>query len=112
MSAQSEESLIEGMESLSMTSQPGGGELEDDNSPKFIQITVKSMNGSTAAIEINPQSRVSVLMDKINAKLGISPSEQRLIFSGKQLDPVQPLSAYGVEAGSMITLVLRLRGGN
>ena len=87
--------------------------MQQENRPSdYIQITVKTLSGQTIAIEINPGGPVSALKEKIHTKLGISPVEQRLIFSGKQLDSMQPLSAYGVEEGSMITLVLRLRGGH
>lgn len=84
---------------------------EEDRPTEYIQITVKTISGQTIAIELDPTGPVSMLMEKIRVKLGVSPAEQRLIFSGKQLDPIQPLNAYDVEEGSCITLVLRLRGG-
>jgi len=88
-------------------------DVQQENRPSnYIQVIVKTLSGRTIAIEINPGGPVSALKEKIHTKLGISPVEQRLIFSGKQLDSMQPLSAYGVEEGSMITLVLRLRGGH
>ncbi len=95
-------------ESVATTAGPSAG----STIPEYIQITVKTLNGQTIAMEINPLSPVSVLQEKISAKLGIAPSEQRLIFSGKQLDPIQPLSAYNIQENSMITLVLRLKGGD
>uniref|UniRef100_A0A7S3J236 Ubiquitin-like domain-containing protein n=1 Tax=Euplotes harpa TaxID=151035 RepID=A0A7S3J236_9SPIT len=42
---------------------------------------------------------------------GIPPDQQRLIFGGKQLEDEITLSEYYVTDGSVIHLVLRLRGG-
>lgn len=37
--------------------------------------------------------------------------EQRLIFGGVELEDNSTLSSYGIQSGSRIHLVLRLRGG-
>ena len=43
--------------------------------------------------------------------LGIPPQQQRLIFGGKQMVDDKTVSEYGVNAGSVLHLVLALRGG-
>ena len=80
--------------------------------PTYIQVIVKTLSGQTASIEIDSKKNVSDLQDKLTEKLGIPQSDQRLIFGGKQLDPDQPLETYNISEGSLITMVLRLRGGN
>ena len=42
---------------------------------------------------------------------GIPPAQQRLIFGGKQMNDEKCVSEYGVEGGSVLHMVLALRGG-
>ena len=104
MSVESVSSTGASVESVSSTSA--------STTPTYIQVIVKTLSGQTATIEIDSKKNVSDLQDKLAEKLGIPQSDQRLIFGGKQLDPGQPLETYNISEGSLITMVLRLRGGN
>jgi hypothetical protein len=48
---------------------------------------------------------------KNKKKTGIPPAQQRLIFSGKQLADDQEAKKFNIESGSVLHLVLALRGG-
>ena len=63
----------------------------------------------TADHELN--DLIQHVKEQVEEKEGIPPEQQRLIFSGKQMSSDSPLSEYGLEAGSVIHLVLALRGG-
>ena len=91
--------------------EPGETEEPTADDDGNVQIFIKTLTGKTITIDTKLTDTVESVQQKIYAKEGIPPGQQRLIFGGKQLEPAQPLSVYGIQAASMLTLVLRMRGG-
>ena len=75
------------------------------------QIQIKSINGKTRTIEVEKTDTVAQIKTKIQEKEGILPSEQRLIFAGKNLEDNRTMEDYNITADTTLHLVLRVRGG-
>ncbi|ORY75813.1 ubiquitin-related domain-containing protein [Protomyces lactucae-debilis] len=85
---------------------------------------VQTLTGKEIELDIEPSDKISRIKERVEEKEGIPPPQQRLIFGGKQMYAV-PMSLnrsdcrndektateYGVEGGSILHLVLALRGG-
>jgi ubiquitin-like protein Nedd8 len=92
-------------------------------------IKVKTLTGKEIELDIEPNDKVDRIKEKVlmmalfvnktcllrifqvEEKEGIPPPQQRLIFAGKQLNDDKTAADYKVVGGSVLHLVLALRGG-
>ena len=74
-------------------------------------LIVRTLTGKTTSIQICKYATTEELTHLIQDKEGIPADQQRFVFGGKYLEDGQTLSEYNIQKGSIVHLVLRLRGG-
>jgi len=91
-------------------------------------IKVKTLTGKEIEVDIDGTDKIERIKERVEEKegikkyftklipiillsIGIPPPQQRLIFGGKQMMDDKTVNEYNVNAGSVLHLVLALRGG-
>jgi len=74
------------------------------------QIIVETRTGKRTTLDVESSDSVALVKAQIQDQWAIPPEQQRLVFGGKQLEDECTLGDYTVEKGSVLGLVLRLRG--
>ncbi|OCU01219.1 hypothetical protein XELAEV_18007009mg [Xenopus laevis] len=71
----------------------------------------RTLTGKEIEIDIEPTDKVERIKERVEEKEGIPPQQQRLIYSGKQMNDEKTAADYKIQGGSVLHLVLALRGG-
>ncbi|XP_036112960.1 NEDD8-like [Molossus molossus] len=70
-----------------------------------------TLTGKETEIDIEPTDEVERIKERVEEKEEIPPEQQRLIYSGKQMNDEKTAADYKILGGSVLHLVLALRGG-
>ncbi|KAG6470859.1 hypothetical protein ZIOFF_071939 [Zingiber officinale] len=79
-----------------------------------MMIKVKTLTGKEIEIDIEPTDTIDRIKERVEEKEGIPPIQRflfMLIYAGKQLADDKTAKEYNIEGGSVLHLVLALRGG-
>eukprot|EP00049_Salpingoeca_infusionum_P005655 m.95035 g.95035 ORF g.95035 m.95035 type:complete len:78 (-) comp13037_c0_seq1:212-445(-) len=74
-------------------------------------LQIKNLAGRLVEIDVEPTDTIERVKEKVEEKQGIPPEQQRLIYSGKQMNDDKTIEDYKVPSGAVVHLVLALRGG-
>jgi len=74
-------------------------------------IKVKTLTGKEIELDIDADDKISRIKEKVEEQSGVPPPQQRLIFSGRQMADDKSANDFSIVAGSVLHLVLALRGG-
>ena len=73
-------------------------------------IFIKTLTGKSIHVSFDQGMTILSIKQHITELEQIPVEQQRLIFSGKQLEDDKTLGYYNIPSGSTVHLVLRLRG--
>ena len=82
----------------------------DTSSVLSFDVYIKTLSGKTFTVEVAENDTVGDVKGKMQDIGGIPPDQQRVIFSGRQLENRFTLSDYNIQRESTIHLVLRVCG--
>lgn len=104
------DALAERLNAIDVDGEPAADMAVDDVEVAQ-RIKVKTLTGREIDVDVEPTDPVGRIKERVEEQEGIPPEQQRLIFGGKQLADAKTVRESNITAGSVIHLVLALRGG-
>jgi hypothetical protein len=74
-----------------------------------MQLFVKTLTGKTNTYDVEASTSIEAIKQMIADKEGVPIDQQRLVWSGKELQDGRTVGDYDIQNESTVHLVLRLR---
>jgi len=102
--------VLPNLHSLRQCNITQGAQLSVVMMAPLMRVYVRTLNGATIPLDVHADNTTEQVMQAYQAKEAIPPSQQRLIFAGRQLEDGRTLAEYGIQRGPTLHLVHRLTG--
>lgn len=76
-----------------------------------MMLKILTLTGGEHEIDVEPTDKIETIKEKLEEIEGIPLQQQRLIYQGKKLKDDQTINSYKLKGGTVIHLVVALRGG-
>ena len=76
-----------------------------------MQIYIKTLTGRKIPLNVETDQQIIKIKEYIQEKEGVLIDQIRLIYSGRQLNDTDTINDYNIQPGSIMHMVLSLRGG-
>ena len=74
-----------------------------------MSVLIKTLTGETVSVKVGESEAINGLKIKIQARLGITPEQQRLLFEGVLLNDDGALNDYNIQEGAILFVVRRIQ---
>eukprot|EP00808_Paulinella_micropora_P019587 g14687.t1 len=76
-----------------------------------MRVVIKKLDGKKEGFDFDGSDTVDKCKELLAEKAGIKKAQVRLIFQGQPMADDKTLAEHNVEAGSVIHMILQMRGG-
>ena len=76
-----------------------------------MQIFVKTLQGNTITLDVEPSDTIKDLKAKVQDKQGVPADRQRFVYNSKNLEDSYTLEDYSIKENATLHLVLKVIGG-
>ena len=74
-------------------------------------ITIKTLAGRKISLDFEPTQKINEIRETLQEKEGIPKDQIRLIYSGKVLAEESKIEEFNIQPGTIILMMMNLKGG-
>jgi hypothetical protein len=76
-----------------------------------VRLNLRTLMGTEIPLDVDPTDTIEHVKQMIQDKEGIPPDQQRLVWTGQQLEDGLTIGHYDIPSEAVVHILLRLRGG-